>query len=103
MRAPATDSMMTEAIMKYQLSTGVTVTVVFKVSITSAEMPESTASVFETMRFAVKPEPTPANPAASPASGCQIGRASCRERVWISGGGGSIKGRGRTGEQQARE
>src|SRR5690625_2421045 len=39
---------------------------------------------------------------AAGANRIKIGRASCRERVWISGGGGSAKKKGR-GEQRREE
>src|SRR5699024_11084428 len=67
---PTTVNTNTETILKNQLYTGVTVIVSSIIAAASVEIPASNASVPATNKFAVKPAPAPAYPAANPASGC---------------------------------
>src|SRR5690625_1089724 len=66
---PTTVNTNTDTILKYQLSTGVTVNDSSRNCAASVEIPANKASVPATNKFAVNPAPAPAYPAARPASG----------------------------------
>src|SRR5699024_10031256 len=69
-RPPTMVKTNTDTILKYQLSTAVTIRESSNKAADSVEIPANKASVPATKRFAVNPAPAPAYPAASPANGC---------------------------------
>src|SRR5699024_13404 len=68
---PTNVSTNTEAILKNQLSSGVTLIVSSTMAAASVEIPDNNTSVPAIAKLAVNPAPAPAKPAAKPARGCR--------------------------------